>query len=87
MYSDDKDCYTLDITPEEEAELIRLREREEPRLLKDTEELYWAIVSGTFGKIIEEFEGHGRQAEYIDVLVRFYDKGEKNTLEEYYIYC
>lgn len=83
-YSNDKDCYILDITPEEEAELIKLREREEPRVLKNTEELYWAIVSKEFGKIVEEYEGVGREAEYIDVLVRFYDPGGKNIIEEEY---
>jgi hypothetical protein len=78
--------FIMDLTDEEEKELIKLREREKPRLLHDTEDLYWFIVSHRFGKIIEEYEGAGREAEYIDALVRYYD-GTKEVQEEYYIYC
>ena len=85
-YSGDDDIFTLDLTDGEQKELIKLREREESRLFRNTEDLYWSIVSHRFGKIIEEFEGVGREAEYIDALVRYYD-GTTEVQEEYYIYC
>lgn len=85
-YSNDADDFLIDLNEEEERELVKLREREEPRLFRDTEDLYWGIVNYKFGKMIEECHGDAREAEYIDALVRFYDGG-KEVSEEYYIYC
>ncbi len=85
-YSGDKDIFIVDLTEEEEQELIKLRDDEEPRILKNTEDLYWFLVHHKLGTMVDERHGDAREAEYIDAFIRFYDR-PKDPRYEYYIYC